>query len=76
MSRAAQPSRPGPLLVGDYCFLRRVDETQLLTCLVMRLHPYKICLACGVPQKGLNSLGIARISRFIREMGLVHFAYR
>ena len=28
-----------PLLVGAYCFLRRADESSLLTCLVMRLYP-------------------------------------
>ena len=65
-----------PLLVGDYCFMRRQDESKLLTCLVMRLYPYKIFLACGIPKKGIDALVISRISRFIREMGLVHFAYR
>ena len=32
-----------PLLVGDYCFLRSIQEKHLLTCLVMRLYPY-----CGI----------------------------
>ena len=40
-----------PLQVGDCCFLRRIDETILATCLVMRLYPYKIFLSCIVPKK-------------------------
>ena len=42
----------------------------------MKLYPYHLFLACGVPKKGLDPLVVSRISRFIREMGLVHFAYR
>ena len=38
-----------PLLVGDYCFLKRFTETVLATCLVLRLYPYKILFSCIVP---------------------------
>ena len=48
----------------------------LQTVLVMRLYPYKIFLACAVPKKGIDTLVTLRIARFIRDMGLVHFAYR
>ena len=65
-----------PLLVGDYCFLRSIQDRPLVPCLVMRLYPYKIFFATAVPRKGAEPLLVARVARFIREMGLVHFAYR
>ena len=42
----------------------------------MRLHPDKLVLACAVPKKGYDILVINRIVRFLKDMGLVHFAYR
>ena len=65
-----------PLLVGDYCFLRRRDESYLATCLVLRLYPYKIFMACIAPHKGVDPLVIRMVTKFVRDMGLVHFAYR
>ena len=65
-----------PLLVGDYCFLRDAADAYLATCLVLRLYPYRLFLAFIVPRKGSDPSVVARISRFIREAGLVHFAYR
>ena len=41
-----------PLLVGDYCFLRSIADEHLLTCLVLRLYPYRIFVGCGVPPQG------------------------
>ena len=41
-----------PLLVGDYCFMRSILDKPLMPVLVMRLYPYRICLACAVPHKG------------------------
>ena len=64
-----------PLLVGDYCFLKTFSETILATCLVFRLYTYKSFLACIVPKKGHHPDVIARVARFIREMGLVQCAY-
>ena len=69
-------ARTIPLLVGDYCFLKSFTETTLATCLVLRLYPYKIFLACIVPRKGHHPDVVARVARFIRDMGLVHFAYK
>ena len=65
-----------PLRVGDDCFLLAKGDTVLQTCLAMRLYPYKIFSACAVPKKGVDTMVIARIVRFIKDMGLVHFAYR
>ena len=67
-----EASRTIPLLVGDYCFLRSIVDTLLATCLVFRLYPCKICFACVVPAKGSHTGVVARVARFIREMGLVH----
>ena len=64
------------MLVGDYCFLKRIDESVLLTCLVMRLYPYGFFLATGVPRKGYEPSVIRRSTRFVKETGLVHVAYR
>ena len=75
-SLSHESSRTIPMLVGDYCFLKSGGEKKLLTCLVMKLYPWKIFLACGVPKKGIDQSVISRISRFIREMGLVTFVYR
>ena len=60
-----------PLLVGDECFLRSIDETVLQTCLVMRLYPYKCFMACAVPKKGFDELVIRRLVKFLRDMGLI-----
>ena len=38
-----------PLLVGDYCFLRSIIDKPLITCLVMRLYPYRICFRYSCP---------------------------
>ena len=65
-----------PLLVGDYCFLRRADDSCLATCLVMKLYPYKLLLATLAKNKGLDPLVIKLISKLIRDMGLQHVAFR
>ena len=65
-----------PLLVGDYCFLRRRDESYLATCLVLRLYPYKLFLGLVAPHKGVDPLVVKMVAKFIKDMGLVHFAYR
>lgn len=65
-----------PLLVGDYCLLKGFGETTLATCLVLRLYPFKNVLACIVPKKGMHTLVIFRVTRIIKEISLVHFAYR
>ena len=64
------------MLVGDYCFLKTFTERFLATCLVLRLYPHKIFHAFIVPKKGHHPDVITHIARFIKEHGLVHFAYR
>ena len=71
-----EAQRTIPLLVGDYCFLKTFTEKILATCLVMRLYHYRIFFSTIVPKKGYHADVIARVARFIKEMGLVHFAYR
>ena len=65
-----------PLLVADYCFLRFAGTTLLRAVLVMRLYPYRICMACCVPRKGGDPDVVKRIVNFIRDCGLTHFVYR
>ena len=56
--------------------MRGAGNNIRLTCLVLKLYPYQVFLACGVPTKGADPSVVSRMSRFIREMGLTHFAYR
>ena len=65
-----------PLLVGDYCFMRSSSDSVMLTCLVMRLYPYRLCLACGVTRRGTDPSVISRTARLINESCLDNFAYR
>ena len=44
--------------------------------LVLKLYPYKIYFACLVRQKGPDPLVVARLTQFMKDMGLGHFAYR
>ena len=41
------------------------DKTDLLACIVMRLLPYRLFLAFGVPRKGPEPLVAARLARFV-----------
>ena len=65
-----------PLLVGDYCFLKGEGDEESVTCLVLKLYPYKIFFACIVRRKGPEPLAVARVAQFIKDVGLDHFAYR
>ena len=66
------------MLVGDYGFIRSSHDSKadLQTVLILRVLPYKLNFATIVPVKGIDQLVAARVARFIREAGLVHFAYR
>ena len=46
------------------------------TVLVLKLYPYKVFFACVVPAKGAEPSVVSRLALFIKEMGLIHFAYR
>ena len=76
--RADESTRTIPLLVGDYGFIRSSldDKSTLQTILVLRLYPYKFRFSTVVPVKGLDQMVAHRVARFIRDAGLVHFAYR
>ena len=68
--------REVPLLVADYAFVRNSNDDALVCVLIARLKPLGVFLACIVPNKGVHEVAIARFTRFIMEMGLVHFTYR
>ena len=76
--KSNEASRIIPLLVGDYGFVRSsLDEKgDLQTVLVLRILPYKLLVASVVPVKGLDQAVAQRVARFIKEAGLVHFAFR
>lgn len=65
-----------PLLVGDYCFPKHVEDSDAITTLVIRYYPYKPCFVCVVPVKGRDPRVIQRLARCIRECGLVHVTFR
>ena len=71
-----ESSRTIPLLVADYGFPKNYEDDDTLTVLIMRVYPYKLFVRCWVPGKGRDPRVVARVSRFIRETGLTHFAYR
>ena len=76
--RSRENARTIPLLVGDYGFIRSSSDAKedMQNVLVLRVLPYKLSFASIVPVKGLDQMVAARIARFIRDAGLVHFAYR
>ena len=59
--------RTVPLMVGDYCFPKHSDDAEPLTCLVVRVRPYKIYLCMKVPAKGRCPVVAHRLARFIKE---------
>ena len=65
--------RTVPLLVGDYCFPKHSDDVDPLTVLVIKIYPYKLFFVCSVPAKGRDPRVAARLARFIKDCGLVHF---
>ena len=68
--------RTVPLMVGDYCFPKHSDDSDPLTCLVIRVRPYKLYLCMKVSAKGRDPAVVHRLARFIKEVGLTHFTYR
>ena len=67
-SATREHERTSPLLVGDDCFLKSFTETVLATCLVLRLYPYRIFLACIVPKNCYHPDVISHVARFIQQM--------
>ena len=68
--------RSNPLLVMDYCFIRNINDEDLVTCLVGKLYPYNKFFGCVVDVKGPDPYAVARLSDFIREAGLTKFVYK
>ena len=62
--------------MADYAFPKNYVDDEALTLLVVRVYPYKMLMCCWVPGKGRDPKVVARLSRFIRDIGLTHFAYR
>ena len=65
-----------PLLVGDYCFGKDSQDEEQVPILVLKLYPFKTYFACVVQNKGYDPLIVARLAQFMKDSGLVHFAYR
>ena len=74
--RSLKSERLIPLLVGDYCFPKHSGDGDPLTVLVIKVYPYKLFFVCVVPVKGRDPRIVQRLERFIKECGLVHFAFR
>ena len=74
--RVKDRERSIPLLVGDYGFPKNSSDDEPLTSLIMRVYPYKVFLCTWVPSKGRDPRVVSRIVRFLKEVGLTHFAYR
>ena len=63
-------------MVGDYAFPKTTEDTDGPTMLVLRVYPYKLVSACIVGAKGPDPPVVERVAKFLRDAGLVHFAYR
>ena len=74
--RSHEHTRVVPMMAGDYCFMRFVDEKCTQPVLVLRLYPYKLFFAMVVPRKGIDLFVIRQIVNFIRDAGVTHFVYR
>ena len=65
-----------PLLTADYCYVRESADQDLLTCLVARVHPWKMTFSFVVDMKGRDEAAITRLASFVKSCGLTQFAYR
>ena len=65
-----------PLLVGDYCFVRDADDTKVAQILVVKIEPANMVLCCIAEQKGEHDPVVQRLTRFIKDTGYSHIAYR
>ena len=63
-------------MVGDYCFVKRSGDEYMVTGLVIKVYPYKLIFGCIVQSKEPDPLVVARLAQFIKDAGLVHFAYK
>ena len=65
-----------PLLVLDYCFIRNVQDEDLLTLLFGRVYPTRVALAFPFDTKGRDPVAITKLSEFIKANGLTQFVYK
>ena len=65
-----------PFLVMDYCFIRNVQDEDLLTVLVGRLYPSRVVFAFPVDMKGHEPVATTKPSELIKAKGLTKFVYR
>ena len=69
-------SRDVPLIVGDYGFIRDSVDQDTTTVCIMKLYPLNILFACAVASKSPDPLVVTHLARFIKDVGMTHFAYR
>ena len=65
-----------PLLVPDYCFIRNIQDEDLLTLLVGRLCRSRPIFARPVDMKGRDRVAISRLGDLITSNGLTKFVYK
>ena len=75
-SLSHESSRTIPLLVGDFGYMRDSKDDDNATILVLKLYPFRLNFACVVASKGPDPLIVSRISKWLTDSGLMHFAYR
>ena len=63
-------------MVADYCFVKSNSDSSTITGLVIKVYPYKLFFGCIVQSKGPDPLVVSRLTQWIKNIGLVHFAYR
>ena len=74
--RRSHTVRRLPHISCDYGFLRDSTTDDLVTFAVVRVKPYKLFFATVIDLKGPDPHIVQRLSRWIRECGLVHFTFR
>ena len=74
--KSHEQERTIPLVVGDYTPVRDSRDEDYAELLVMKVYPFRLIFACVVDHKGPDPRIVARLSKWIIDSGLVHFAYR
>ena len=69
-------NRRVPLFCADYCFVRDVEDTENLTCLVGRLYPNKAVFATACDQKGADDEAVSRLAQFLKAAGIPKLVYK
>ena len=74
--RTTGPSRTLPLITADYCFLKGPRDSEALTALVLKVKPKGLACAMAIDHKGAQPAVIDRVSRFLKNSGLVNCKYK